>query len=176
MSPEDFNYYWEHRNSVMVRTLTNRIYQQERQRKMEFREAAIKVVSLVSGSAAFATLPSIASTTLGPHIPAVAGAIVVLATTCSMVFGFAAKARDAAKRATEWAMLDRDIHAVGPQDFTAQQVNSWAARCSEIEAGEPAPNLLLFQRSYERACEAIGSTPSKVSGKLSRFMPVILIP
>lgn len=174
MDKQDFDYYWARRNDVMVRALTNRFYQQERQRKMEFREAAIKIVALVSGSASFATLPAL--TSIGPHLPAIAGAVVVVATTCSMVFGFASKARDAAKRATEWAMLDRDIHSIGPQIFTADQVNSWAARCNEIEAGEPAPNYLLLQRSYERACEAIGATPSKIGSKFNKFLPIILIP
>lgn len=174
MEQTEREYSWARRNEVLVRSLTNRIYQQERQRKMEFREAAIKVISLVSGSAAFASLPLVSG--LSAHIPAYAGAIVVIATTCSMVFGFAAKARDAAKRSTEWAMLDRDINAIGPQKFTAEQVNEWAARCSEIEAGEPAPNLRLLQRSYERACEATNSTPSKKLGRFERYLPVILIP
>lgn len=174
MDQADFDFQWQRLHDVKVRALSNRIYQQERQRKMEFREAAIKVISLVAGTTAFASLPAVVN--ISPHLTTYAGAVVVLATTSSLVFGFAAKARDAAKRATEWAMLDRDIHAVGPQKFTPDQVNSWAARCSEIEAGEPAPNHLMFQRAYERACEALGATPSVVQGRFTRWMPAILIP
>lgn len=174
MEPSDHDYQWARRHEVVMRTLTNRIYQQERQRKMEFRESVIKVISLIAGSTAVATLPS--TLALDPRLPAFAGAVVVLATTCSMVFGFGAKAQDAAKRATEWAMLDRDINAIGPQGYTPDQVNSWAARCSEIEAGEPAPNLRLLQRSYERACEAIGAEPSKTESWLAKRLPAILIP
>lgn len=174
MEQTNHEYQWARRHEVVMRALTNRIYQQERQRKMEFRESAIKVVSLIAGSAAVASLPSAFS--LDPRLPAFAGAVVVVATTCSIVFGFALKAQDAAKRATEWAMLDRDINAVGPQDYTSEQVNGWAARCSEIEAGEPAPNLRLLQRSYERACIAIGAQPSQTEGWFRKRVPAILIP
>ncbi|MFY1885171.1 hypothetical protein ACOTCJ_25800 [Achromobacter xylosoxidans] len=170
MDKAEREYQWDRRHNVMVHALANRIYQQERQRIMEFRESAVKVVSLVSGTAAFAVFLS------NQEVGRIAGALVAVATMSSLVFGYAAKARDAAKRATEWAMLDRDINAVGPTDFTAQQVNSWAARCNEIEAGEPAPNKRLFQQSYERACIALGGTPTVKSGWLSRHVPAFLIP
>ncbi|CAG2126849.1 hypothetical protein LMG31506_00203 [Cupriavidus yeoncheonensis] len=169
MEESEHTYQWARRNEVMVRALTNRLYQQERQRIMEWREGAIKATSLIAGSAAIARIAD-------PMVLSWAGAVVVLGTTLSLVFGFGSKARDAAKRATEWAMLDRDIHAVGPTEFTAEQVNTWAARCNEIEAGEPAANALLLQRSYERACAAIGAQPSVVSGWLSRLKPIIAIP
>lgn len=170
MDQKEYEFHWNRRHNVMVHALSNRIYQQERQRKMEFREATIKVASLLFGSAAFAAWLS------NPDVAHVASAAVLVSTTCSMVFGFSAKARDAAKRATEWAILDRDINSVGPIDFTPDQVNSWAARCSEIEAGEPAPNHRLFQRSYERACKALGGTPSEVASGLSRLVPTVFIP
>lgn len=170
MDADTQDYKWWRRNEVMVRALTNRLYQQERQRIMELREGLVKVISLVAGSTAIARVAN-------PDVLAWAGVAIVTATSFSLVFGYGAKARDAAKRATEWAMLDRDINAVGPRDFTDQHLNAWAARCNEIEAGEPAPNCLLLQRSYERACLAIGATPSKtLSGWSSRWRPILLLP
>lgn len=170
MTDAQYDFEWSRRNDLLVRALTNRLYQQERQRIMEWREGLVKVVSLAAGSAAIAKV-------MAPEILALGGSIVVVATSLSLVFGYGAKARDAAKRATEWALLDRDIHAVGPSAFTPDQINAWAARCNEIEAGEPAPNVKLLQRCYERACEAIGSEPSKVErGFWSKRMPAILVP
>lgn len=169
MTLEEREYHWSRRHEVVIRALSNRIYQQERQRMMELREGMVKVVSLAAGSAAVAKIASEGSLVW-------IGVVLVVATSCSLVFGYGAKARDAAKRATEWATLDRDINAVGPQDYTPEQVNAWAARCNEIEAGEPAANAILFQRSYERACEAIGAIPSKVQTKLQRWLPPIMIP
>lgn len=170
MDDDQYAYQWSRRNDILVRALTNRLYQQERQRIMEWREGLVKVVSLAAGSAAIAKV-------LSPDVLAWGGSVLVVATSLSLVFGYGAKARDAAKRATEWALLDRDINAVGPTAFTPEQINAWAARCNEIEAGEPAPNVKLLQRCYERACEAIGSTPSKVErGFWAKRIPAMIVP
>lgn len=136
---------------------------------MEWREGVVKVVSLLAGSAALTQLAS-------PVVMLWIGAAIVLVNGCSLVFGYGTKARDATQRASEWAMLDRDIHAVGPLDYSPEQLAEWEARCNEIESSEPAANWLLFQKAYERACESIGSTPSKTLSKLQRLRPTLIIP
>lgn len=136
---------------------------------MELREGLVKVVSLLGGSAALSQLAA-------PETVAWIGAAIVFANGCSLVFGYGAKARDAAQRASEWAMLDRDIHAVGPLEYTESQLAAWEAQCNEIESSEPAAHWRLFQRAYERACESIGATPSKTLPWYQRWIPTFLIP
>jgi hypothetical protein len=148
----------------------NRMYYQERQRIFEFREGVGKAVSLIAGSVAFANVTD-------TEIVRFASAFVAIAGASSLVFGFGSKARDSAKRSAEWAQLERDIESAGERDFVESQLNEWAARCNEIEAGEPAPHPGLLERCYLRACAALGSTPSP--SKLSwwqRVRPALLIP
>lgn len=88
--------------------------------------------------------------------------MITASTAASLVFGFGAKARDSATRNSEWALLERDIELAGQPDFTETDLAKWAARCNEIEAGEPAAHAGLMERCYQRACTALGQTPEQV--------------
>ncbi len=164
----DFEYLFNRRCDIRQRALANRIYYQERQRIFELREGFIKVVSILAGSYAFAKMAD----------PAIVGWCAIAITTssaASLVFGFGTKARDSAKRAAEWVMLERDIELPGERNFTEDQLSLWASRCNEIEAGEPAAHPALLERANKRACEAMGSNPGKVTW-WSLHRPVIFIP
>lgn len=152
----DFEYLYKLRCDVRQRALANRIYYQERQRIFEFREGFIKVVSILAGSFAFAKVAD-------PAIVSWCAIAITTSSAASLVFGFGTKARDSAKRSSEWALLERDIELPGERNFTEDQVALWTSRCNEIEAGEPAAHPALFERANHRACEAMGSKPGKVS-------------
>lgn len=169
METEEQKYLWKRRSDVKIHALTNRIYQQERQRIFEMREGLIKALSLVCGSLAFANIAT-------PNIVLLCGAAVVIGNSLSLVFGFGNKARDAARRSAEWTALDRQIDAAGERSFTEAQLDEWKARCSEIESGEPALHPGLFERSYLRACESIGAVPTAKSSAWNRRRPAILLP
>lgn len=133
------------------RVISNRLYQQERQSRLESREGVVKVFSLASGTAALAKIAD-------PMVVSVAASIIFIGTAASLVFSWGNKARDAAKRSTEWAALEKDIDHVGARNFTEQQVNEWLSSCSSIENGEPAPNRALFNICSERATRILRGT------------------
>lgn len=152
MDKSDFDYLWGRRSDIQLRALTNRLYQQERQRIFELREGFIKAASIFASSVAFAKVTDVA-------VVQWCAALIAAGSICALVFGFGNKARDAAKRSTEWAQLERDIEAAGQRTFTEDQLAQWAAKANEIEAGEPAANRILLERCYLRACESLGATP-----------------
>ena len=149
------------------RVIANLLYQQERQSRLETREGVVKVLSLVSGTAALAKIAN-------PAVVGVAASIIFIGTAASLVFSWGNKARDASKRSTEWAALENDIDHVGERNFTEQQVNEWLARCSSIESGEPAPNQALLNICSERATGILKGT---FNGKRTpNWRPIIFIP
>ncbi|HEY4081353.1 MAG TPA: hypothetical protein VGM81_11685 [Burkholderiaceae bacterium] len=150
----DWKYLYERRSELLVHVLSNRFYQQERQRIFEAREGAVKVSSLVAGSVAFVRVAD-------PQLLQICAAVLVVATSISLVFGWGAKARDAAKRCSDWIGLDRDIARTGERSFVEADLDEWKARCCELESSEPAPNHVLWEQSCSRACTALGRTPSK---------------
>lgn len=165
---EEWDYLQRRRAELKVRTLSNRLYQQERQRVFEHREGLVKVASLVAGSAGIARIAY-------SDFVVYAGAIIFAGTAASLVFGWGSKARDAAKRASEWALLDRDIDAEGERRFTEQQLDAWTARCNEIEAGEPAQHARLFARCELQACIALNRRPIGPEPKWLRA-PIVFLP
>lgn len=164
----EWTYLMERRAELKVRTLSNRLYQQERRRIFELREGWVKAASLVAGSVAIARIAH-------SDVVAYAGAVIFTGTAASLVFGWGTKGRDAAERSAQWAKLDQDIEHAGERDFKEQQLNAWAARCNEIEAGEPAPNPRLFARCEVRACASLGRVPH---GPVPKCLgaPIIILP
>lgn len=170
VTDSEWDYLCKRRFDIKVRTLTNRLYQQERQRIMERREGLMKAASLVAGSVAFASI-------VDPSIVKVCVAVIFLGTAGSLVFGWGTKARDAAKRAAEWIGIDRDIDKAGARRFTEVELDDWAARCNEVEAGEPAPNPALLERSFQRACESLGcDIPAGRTKVYMGWRPMMQIP
>ncbi len=165
----EYDYLWKRRHDIKARALMNRMYYQERQRIFEFREGAIKAVSIVAGSIAFAKVTD-------PHILQTCAAFITLASTFSLVFGYGQKARDSIQRSIEWTQLEHDIDAAGERDFTEQHLNQWTARAHEIEAGEPSAHKILMERCWERTAEALGSTVESRLNFFTRHCPLLLIP
>jgi len=152
VAQSQYDYLWGRRAAIKLRVLNNRLYHQERQRIFETREGAIKVISILAGSLIFSKLAN-------PDIVLWGAAAVTVSSAVSLVFGFGSKARDSAKRSAEWTLLGRDIEQPGERDFTEVQLASWAARCNEIEVGEPMAHPGLWERCYQRACNSLGQTP-----------------
>ena len=145
----DWPYLWERRCELKVRVLTNRYYQQERQRIFETRDGFIKVVSLVSGSVAFTGV-------LDPAMLKVLAFFLVLGSAPALVFNWGGKARDSAKRAAEWAEVERGIEEAGERRFTEEDLDKWTARCNEVGATEALMHRLIQERSFRRACRVLG--------------------
>lgn len=156
-------------SDIRLRALTNRLYYQERQRIFEMRDNLIRASSLFAGSVAFVNLLNI-------DILKISLGIVTAGNALSLVFGFGVKSRDSAKRSAEWTMIERDMEARGVRHYEETDLNNWAARCNDLEAGEPAPNKTLLDQSYVRACLALGSTPTTPSTWWRQHMPPMLIP
>lgn len=134
---------------------------------MEAREGAVKVASLVAGSAALVGVAE-------PRVVQLAVAFICVGTAMSLVLGWAAKASDASRRAADWVALERDIEAAGLRQYTEAQLDAWAARCSTIESGEPAPNRRLLERAYRDACETLGAAPQP--GGPRPWLPAVVVP
>lgn len=166
---QEHEYLWKRLHEIKVRTLTNRIYYQERQRIFEWRDGFVKAASILAGSVAFARVTD-------PEVIQWCAAFITASSTASLVFGYGNKARDSVKRSTEWAQLGRDIERAGERDFTEDQINQWCARANEIEAGEPAAHHILFERCYERAVEAIGGKADIRLSFWDRHYPPFMIP
>lgn len=162
-----WDYLHQRRFDVRLRALANRLYQQERQRRFELLEGGVKVLSLVAGSVAFWRVAT------DPEVVKWAAAVLFVLTAMSLVFGWGNKARDGARRASEWATLERDIEAAGERGFTEQQLAEWFARCNEIEIGEPPQHRILWERCYLRATKTLGGTPS--IGGPPTWWPVIVL-
>jgi len=169
MPDENRDYLWKRHHDIKVRALTNRLYYQERQRIFEMREGLVKAASILAGTAAFAHISS-------PAVLYACAAVVTMASTFSLVFGYGQKARDSVKRSAEWAQLERDIDVVGERDFTEDQINQWFARANDIEAGEPAAHRILLERCFERAVDALGGTAETKLNFMQRHAPLIMVP
>ncbi|WP_367154678.1 hypothetical protein [Methylomonas sp. HYX-M1] len=169
MSTEERNYLWQRRYEIKLRALMNRMYYLERQRLFEFREGAIKALSIVAGSVALAKVAD-------PDILQICAALITLGSTFSLVFGYGNKARESVKLATEWTQLERDIDSAGERTFTEAQLDQWQARCSEIEAGEPPAHKLLLNRCNERAVKALGGQSDYKLNFIERILPLVLVP
>lgn len=163
----EWTYLCGRHHALRMRVLINRMYQQERSRRMELREGVVKAASLIAGSVALA---AVADTS----VVRACAAVIFAGTAASLVFAWGNKARDAGRRAVEWTALDGDIAAAGERHFTEDQINLWSARCNEIEAGEPAANAVLLERCYRRATESLGGRPTP--GGPPTWRPVIVLP
>lgn len=164
----EFDYLSRRRSDIRLRALANRMYQQERQRIFELRDGLVKVVAIVAGSVGFANVAD-------PTIIKWCACAITLSSAASLVFAFGTKARDSSKRAPEWALLERDMENVGERHFIETQLNEWAARCNEIEAGEPAQHPVLWERCYQRACTALESKPKSEVPRWKRYIPVVFL-
>lgn len=67
------------------------------------------------------------------------------------------------------------MERAGERNLNEEQLNGWAARCNEIEVGEPAVHPGLWERSYQRACKSLGSTPKCEVSFFERHRPVIFL-
>jgi hypothetical protein len=165
----EWEYLHKRRFDIRLRCLTNRFYQQDRARVHELREGLVKAASLIAGSVAIAAIGN-------PDIVRWCAAVVFCGTAASLVFGWGPKARDAGRRAAEWTSLERDIEAAGERRFTEVQVDTWAARCNEIENGEPAPNKVLLERTYRRACQSLGVQAATGGPLGANWRPYVVLP
>lgn len=147
-----FKYLWDRRAAIQVRALMSRYYYQDRQRIFETREGVIKIIAILGGSLAFSRLVAV-------DISQWCAALITVSGAASLVFGFGTKARDSAKRSAEWALLERDIELAGQRDFDESNLNNCAARCNEIESGEPAMHPCMKEECYLRACASLGQEP-----------------
>jgi hypothetical protein len=102
----EWQYLCNRRLDLKVRILTNTLYQQERQRIMEWREGIVKAASLIAGSVAIWRI-------VDAQLVMACLAVIFCGTAGSLVFGWGAKARDAAKRAAEWIAIDDDVERSG---------------------------------------------------------------
>lgn len=163
----EWDYLHKRRFDVRLRARTNRLYQLRRQSVMELREGLVKVASLIAGSVALANVAH-------PAVVQAAAAVIFGGTAAALVFGWAAKSRDAARRSSEWTALEREVDAVGERTFSEPQLDAWQARCNEIEATEPAANKTMLERAYRQACESFGVKPSP--GGPWPWLPSVVIP
>lgn len=169
MSDEsDYTYLYNRRSDIRLRALANRFYHQERQRIFELRDGLVKAVAIFAGSVAFANVAE-------KRVLQLCAASITLSSAASLVFGFGSKARDSAKRTSEWILLERDMERAGERNFVEEQLNEWAARCNEIEVGEPAAHSGLWERCFQRACESMGSKPAKHATFFERHRPVLFL-
>lgn len=167
---QDHEYLHGRRFDIRVQVRMNRHYQQRRQAAMELREGLVKVCSLIAGSVALANVTS-------PQIVQAAAAVVFAGTAGALVFGWGAKARDAAKRFVDWVALERDIDAKGERGFTEADLDAWQARCTDIESGEPAPNRRMLMQCHAAACKSLGSPTDQHPGQAGwQRMPPVIIP
>lgn len=169
MTSDEHNYLWNRRYQLKVRVLANRIYQQERQRRFEFREGAVKALSIIAGSFAFFNIAN-------KELIKWCVFLITVFNVISLVFAYGNKARDSGKRASDWTLLERDIDIVGERDFSEQQINEWLGRCNEIEAGEPAAHIILMELSTKRANVALGGEYELQLTCFQKLLPIIFIP
>lgn len=168
IDPDLWKHLWNRRGDIRLRVLMNRMYYQERQRIFDLREGLVKVIALLAGSTALAKVAN-------PEVVQWCAVAITASSAASLVFGFGAKSRDSAKRSAEWALLERDIESRGERGFSEDDLNSWAARCNEIEAAEPAAHPGLLERCNLRACEVMGSKPVTKASFWRRYRPAIFI-
>lgn len=159
---------WDRRQALLLRAVANLIYQQARQRRLEFLEQTGKAASLIAGSYAFAKVSN-------PEIVQWCAIVVVAFSVLSLVFGWGTRARDAAKRGAEWSQLEREIEAAGLLHYTDSQLDSWSARAAQNETGEAAQSAPLWAQSYTQACKVLKLTPEKPFSRWQR-RPAFFVP
>lgn len=154
MNETEIEYLHNRHFNLRVRVLANLLYQQKRQSIFETREGFVKVASLAAGSVALTKVAD-------PGAVNAMIAVIFVGTAGSLVFGWSTKAKDAAKRCSEWTGLQAEIDRVGERGYTEEQLCQWQASCTSIESGEPSPNTRLFGNCTSKAATALGSPGAK---------------
>lgn len=125
------DYLWGRRHSILYRIELSVLYHRKRERFFDFVDKADKSISVIGGSAAFASLG-------GPEAIKVFAALVAVSATLSLVFGFGEKARRHADHAARFRELESDVISKGERDFTEADLNTWEAKTRSLEITEPA--------------------------------------
>ncbi|SOZ12099.1 hypothetical protein [Cupriavidus taiwanensis] len=119
---------WASRHQLLCRCWISRIYHQKRERFFDMCDSLTKAVSVIGGTAAVAKLA-------GADLMVIAGGLITITSTASLVLGYAKKARTHADLARAFAELESRIVAKGV--FDEAQANTYQAEILKIELNEP---------------------------------------
>lgn len=147
MTPEEHQELWDRRESILYRAELSCSYHRKREQFFTLADRWDKVATLVLGAAAFTEIvPEECRNWLALPFAVFASA--------SLVFDFSERAKKHADLATRFKMLESEMEAKGPRDFEEQDLNTWAARLVEIEAGEPPVYCVLVRLCQNEIAKA----------------------
>lgn len=121
------SYRWKNRHEILYQVRFSTRYHRMREQFLDGLDRTTKAIAIIGGSAAFAWMQS----------ATVAGGIVAVVSTLSLVFDYAVQARLHAELAKKFLDLEAEIVGMGEYDFTDENLKDWAAQCTRIEAEEP---------------------------------------
>jgi hypothetical protein len=168
------DYLWGRREDLLLRVVSNSLYQQERWRILERRDIVGRALSALAGTSAMITLSQLGGSFT--DLIKYATAVATCAGIASIVLQWGSRSRDAAKKKTEWDLLHKEIELTGPRDFLESHLNAWSARAIEIESNEPSPHPALFDRCVLRANHILDMRPNVNLSAWNLYRPVIWLP
>jgi hypothetical protein len=169
MTPEEHQELWNRRESILTRAEFSCSYHRKREQFFALADRWDKVATLVLGAAAFT---QITSETVRNWL-ALPFAIFASA---SLVFDFSERAKKHADLATRFKMLESEIESKGPRDYEEQDLNNWAARLAEIEAGEPPVYCVVVRLCQNEIAKARGQPRDVYPVKLRHRLFAHVIP
>ena len=146
---EGADYLWKRRDVLFHRAQLSSLYHRSRERFFDVADRTSKFATLLSGSAALASI-----TDDGVRVWLLVA--VAITSALSLAFAFAERARRHADLATKWTLLEADMERAGEREFTDEMLNDWSARRAEIEATEPPHSRALVKMIQNRIATASG--------------------
>lgn len=137
MSDAQWEEQWAERDRTLSRIELSVLYHRRRERWFASRDRFVKAIAIIGGSVAFARVTDDA-------VVQAAGAAIAIASTITLVFAFADRARLHSDLAARFSRLEADIHGEG-LSFVGADLARWRAQLAEIEALEP-PALATLVR------------------------------
>lgn len=153
MSDARWEEQWVERDRALSRIELSVLYHRRRERWFASRDRFVKAIAIIGGSVAFARMTA-------DMVVQVAGAVIAIASTVTLVFAFADRARLHSDLAARFLRLEADIHGNG-LSFDDADLARWRAQLAEIEAAEP-PALSTLVRLCQNQQALARNQPHRV--------------
>jgi hypothetical protein len=138
MNEDEHAYFWKLRHALLERIEISVRYHQKRERFFELFDKWVKVIAIIGGSVAFASLA------LSDGMRKTVAALIALSSTLALVFGFTDRTKKHAELARKFRELEAKITSKGERGYQESDFGVWEGERGLLEATEPpALNALV---------------------------------
>lgn len=123
---------WQRRHELVFTLAVSYSYHRKRQRFFDLLDKGTKAATVLLSA-------SLLGEWVKAHLPLVASAIAALG-LLALVFGYGERKQAHKELAQAFMRLRGEVDQTGQSEFTAEQLDAWAAELARLDASEP-PNL-----------------------------------